>query len=83
MDNVASLGNSQKTTSSKPTKIKPADTAPPVPKDDPKDKDFAPPKNYCPCSKSPIKDISLDKYGNKIVEDLPLVRHFAVVVELC
>jgi len=81
VDNAASSGNSQKTTlSSKPTK--PAATAPPAPKDDPKDKDFAPPKNPRPRSESPIEDIPLDKYGNEIVEDLPPVRHFAVVVEL-
>jgi hypothetical protein len=81
VDNTASSGDSQKTTlSSKPTKPKPTATAPSTAKDDPKDKDFAPPKNPRPCSESSIEDIPLNKYGNEIVEDLPPVRYFAVVL---
>jgi hypothetical protein len=41
--------------------------------DDPKDRDFVPPKNPRPRSESPVEDIALDKHGNEIVEDLPLV----------
>ena len=79
VDNTAS--SSKKTALSKPTKPKPAATTSPATGDDPKDKDFAPPKNPHPRSESPIEDIPLDKYGNEIVEDLPPVRHFAIVVE--
>ena len=80
MDDTAS--SSKKTAlSSKPTKPKLAATASPATGDDPKDKDFALPKNPHPHSESPIEDIPLDKYGNEIVEDLPPVRHFAIVVE--
>ena len=83
MDNTASSDNSKKTTlSSKSTKPRPMATTPSAAKDDPKDKNFAPPKKPCPCSESPIEDIPFDKYGNEIVEDLPLVRYFSVIVKL-
>lgn len=44
--------------------------------DDPKDRDFAPPKRSRQHSEDPIKEILLDKYGNEIVDDLPEVSQF-------
>jgi hypothetical protein len=80
---MASLDNSKKTTlSSNSTKPRPVATSPSAAEDDPKDKNFAPPKNPRPRSESPIEDIPLDKYGNEIVEDLPPVRYFAMIVKL-
>ncbi|KAH9024612.1 hypothetical protein EDB85DRAFT_1894233 [Lactarius pseudohatsudake] len=72
-DNKASLGNSKKPApSSKPIKPKPAATVTSAAaEDDPKDKDFIPPRYPRPRSESPIENIPLDKYGNEIVEDLP------------
>jgi len=82
VDNTASSSNFKKTAlSSKPTKPKLAATTSPATGDDPKDKDFTLPKNPRLRSESPIEDIPLDKYGNEIVEDLPPVKHFAIVVE--
>jgi hypothetical protein len=82
VDNTASLDNSKKTTlSSKSTKPRPVAT-PSATKDDPKDKNFAPLKNPRPRSESLIEDIPLNKYGNEIVEDLPPVRYFAMIVKL-
>jgi hypothetical protein len=82
VDNAASSDNSKKNTlSSKSTKPRPVATTSAA-EDDPKDKDFAPPKNPRPRSKSPIEDIPLDKYGNEIVEDLPPVRSLARIVKL-
>ena len=57
-------------------------TTPSAAEDNPKDRDFAPPKNPHPCFESPIEDIPLDKYGNEIVEDLPPVRSLARIVKL-
>jgi hypothetical protein len=82
VDNAASSDNSKKNTlSSKSTKPRPVATTSAA-EDDPKDKDFAPPKNPRPRSESPIEDIPLDKYGNEIVEDLPPVRSLARIVKL-
>jgi hypothetical protein len=82
VDNTASSSNFKKTAlSSKPTKPKPTATTSPATRDDPKDKDFALPKNPRLHLESPIEDIPLDKYENEIVEDLPPVKHFAIVVE--
>ena len=72
----SALGISKQTaSSSKSAKLKPAATEPHTNRteDDPKDKDFLPPKNPRPRSESPIEDILLDKHGNEIIEDLPLV----------
>jgi hypothetical protein len=68
---------------SKPAKLKPAATEPRTAEDNPKDKDFVPPRHPCPRSESPIEDIPLDKHGNEIVEDLPPVpvRGFPVLAE--
>jgi len=63
VDNTASSGK-KTALSYKPTKPKLAATTSPATRDDPKDKDFSPPKNPHPCSESPIEDIPLDKYGN-------------------
>jgi hypothetical protein len=83
IDNTASLGNSQKTAlSSKSTKPKPVATVSLVAKDNSKDKNFAPPKNPHPQSESPIKDISLNRYGNEIVKDLLPVRHLLWLLNL-
>lgn len=70
------LGNSKQTaSSSKSAKLKPAATELQTTRieDDPNDKDFIPPKHPRPRSESPIEGILLDKHGNEIVEDLPLV----------
>ena len=75
-DNTAALRKSKKTTLS--SKLKPAATET---RDDLKDKDFAPPKIPHLYSELPIEDIPLNKYGNEIDEDLPPVKHFAIIVE--
>jgi hypothetical protein len=68
-DNTASLGNPKKnmSSSSKSTAIGPGT------EDDPKDRDFVPPKRPRQRSEDPIEEIPLDQYGNEIVDNLPEV----------
>ena len=70
-DNVASLGNPKKKTSSSSKSTVMA--IGPETEDDPKDRDFVPPKRSRQCSEDPIEEIPLDQYGNEIVDNLPEV----------
>lgn len=45
----------------------------PETEDDPKDRDFVPPKRSRQRSEDPIEEIPLDQYGNEIVDNLPEV----------
>lgn len=70
-DNVASLGNPKKKTSSSSKSTVTA--IGPETEDDPKDRDFVPPKRSRQRSEDPIEEIPLDQYGNEIVDNLPEV----------